>query len=130
MTRPPSGGAGTHYGLLYQILSSLHRALTISTAGRKDSIVLTVEPTAGGDLTEECTRRRDVYQFKARSSRAAWSLNSVIDDVLPDLYRSVRDGSTTATTYWLVTEGRRGRWDSAWQFFQRLRGMSRESFIE
>ena len=90
-----------HYGLLYQVFSSLGRALTVSvqeTRRTAQSIVLIVEPS-GGDLVEAGPKQRDVYQYKARSSGQPWSLNDVVDKVLPDLYRAVPHVPDLLTRY-------------------------------
>ncbi len=109
------------YGLVYQVLSCIDRALVVSTENRGrnlKSVTLTVEPQ-GGDLVEADARERHVYQFKARGDRRAWSLNQLIDEVLPDLYRaSADDGS--GGSYSLVTEGREGALAQALSFFARL----------
>src|SRR5437763_6157658 len=102
MTSTRSGGAGTNYGLLYQVLSSLHRALAISTSS--EMITLTVEPP-GGDLVETTSRTRHVFQYKAKATRGALSLNFIADHVFPDLYRAVPERDDGQSRYWLVTEG-------------------------
>jgi hypothetical protein len=122
---PRSGGPGMQYGLLYQVFSSLDRALTVSVQDPRQalkSVVLIVEPP-GGDLIEIGPKQRDVYQYKARSSRRPWSLNEVIDKVLPDLCRAASVSTDIETRYWLVTEGGSGTWDEARSFFRRLSGI-------
>lgn len=111
-----------HYGLLYQVFSSLGRALTVSVQEDRrtaQSIVLVVEPS-GGDLVETGLKQRDVYQYKARSSRRPWSLKDLIDKVLPDLYRAVPPVPDLPTRYWLVTEGGAGEWQEARALFAKL----------
>jgi hypothetical protein len=117
MTSTRSGGAGTNYGLLYQVLSSLHRALAISTSS--EMITLTVEPP-GGDLVETTSRTRHVFQYKAKATRGALSLNFIADHVFPDLYRAVPERDDGQSRYWLVTEGHSGRWSKAEALFQKL----------
>ncbi len=120
------------YGLLYQIFSSLDRALAVSVQDPRQglkSIVLIVEPP-GGDLIEIGPKQRDVYQYKARSSRRPWSLNEVIDKVLPDLSRAVPGTADIETRYWLVTEGGRGTWDTARTFFRQLSLISPAVLLE
>jgi energy-coupling factor transporter ATP-binding protein EcfA2 len=134
MNPPRSGGPGMHYGLLFQIFSSLDRALTVSVQDSRQelgSIVLVVEPH-GGDLIEIGPKQRDVYQYKARSNRRAWSLNEVIDKVLPDLFQAVPEATETGieTRYWLVTEGGQGTWDVARAFFKRLSATSPSCLLE
>ena len=122
-----------HYGLLYQVFSSLGRALTVSVQENRraaESIVLIVEPS-GGDLIETGPKQRDVYQYKARSDRRPWSLNDLIDKVLPDLYRAAPDASSTVPTrYWLVTEGGAGDWDEARALFAKLATIAPEELPE
>lgn len=111
-----------HYGLLYQVFSSLGRALTVSVQEDRraaQSIVLIVEPS-GGDLVETGPKQRDVYQYKARSSRQPWSLKDLIDKVLPDLYRAVPLAADLSTRYWLITEGGAGEWQEARALFAKL----------
>jgi hypothetical protein len=117
-----------HYGLLYQVFSSLGRALTISVQKNRreaQSIVLVVEPP-GGDLVETGPKQCDVYQYKARSSGQSWSLNDIIDKVLPDLYRVVPLIGTIPTHYWLVSEGGAGEWEEARALFQKVASIAPE----
>jgi hypothetical protein len=117
-----------HYGLLYQVFSSLGRALTVSVLEDRraaQSIVLIVEPS-GGDLVETRPKQREVYQYKARSSRQPWSLKDLIDKVLPDLYRAVPPVADLPTRYWLVTEGGAGEWQEARALFAKLAAIAPE----
>lgn len=117
-----------HYGLLYQVFSSLGRALTISVQKNRravQSIVLVVEPS-GGDLAELGRKQRDVYQYKARSRGQSWSFKDIIDKVLPDLYRAVPLAVGVPTRYWLVTEGSAGDWSDTRTLFAKLAGIAPE----
>lgn len=125
MTQP--GGSATLYGVLYQLLGTAHWAAKIQLviAGRHDTwddARLTIEPTGGGgDTRVESAQRRIVEQWKAKSDAGSWSLARVIAGVLPDLYRAVDLSSKTPPTeYRFVTEGHRGQWALAEQFFEEL----------
>lgn len=119
------------YGVLYQILGTVHWAAEIrlraaSTGSDLGDAQLHIEPLGGGgDLRIEGGPCRIVEQWKARSDGGTWSLAELIDEVLPDLYRAV-DASAldSSAIYRFVTEGRRGRWGDAQEFFESLRGRS------
>lgn len=124
---PKFGGSATIYGILYQILGTAHWAAKIRVKTRIDGddwidARIIVEPRGGGDVRIETPRRRVIEQWKSKSGGGAWSLRSLIDDVLPDLYRAVdvAPGKPDAE-YRFVTEGHRGRWSVAERFFAELR---------
>ena len=126
MTQP--GGSATMYGVLYQLLGTARWAgkihLSTSTEGGEwTEARLVIEPFGGGGDTQiESTERRIVEQWKAKSDGGAWSLRNVITDVLPDLYRAVDlVAERPETEFRFVTEGHRGRWATAEQFFADLR---------
>ena len=85
---------------------------------------LVIEPSGGGgDIHVESPRRRIVQQWKSKSDAGAWSLRKIIADVLPDLYRAVDLASAEQETeFHFVTEGHRGKWAAAEQFFATLGG--------
>jgi hypothetical protein len=120
-----AGGAATHYGILYQVMNSADVALSIETTGDAtdpDAVTLLVEPRGGGgDMVARATHGRTVYQFKARSDHGTWSLNEIIDEVLPDLFKAVPpnpDGDLSE--YVFVTEGRDGDISHAKELFREL----------
>lgn len=121
------GGSATINGVLYQLLGSLDHAMTglrcADASVANPDITLILEPAGGGgDLQLQAPARLTVEQWKARGSRGAWSLQSVIDDVLPDLFLAVRpDYFTREVEFIFKTEGRRGKWSEAETFFQDLR---------
>jgi hypothetical protein len=119
-----SGGAGTHYGILYQTLSTIDAAFTIDSRGDEldpETVTLIVEPRGGGgDVVASNARRRPVLQFKARGDHGTWSLNEIIDDALSDLYRAVPPEPDSCSEYLLVTEGREGDIEEARAFFREL----------
>lgn len=123
-----SGGSATMNGVLYQLLGTAHWAgqirLIASTTGDgewTDAQIL-IEPLGGGgDTRIESPRRRIVEQWKSKSDGGAWSLRKIISDVLPDLYRAVDlTKATPETEFRFVTEGHRGHWEAAEQFFAEL----------
>ncbi len=122
------GGASTIYGVLYQILVTLDRALTLSvnfgpvSDGEPDGACLRIEPEGGGgDLQIVFPSERVVEQCKAKSDQGTWSLQVVIDEILPDLYLAVDATKPDENiTFRVVTEGRLGDWLAAYEFFRRL----------
>ncbi len=123
---PPAGGPSTVWGILYQMLWSLLRALRLEVSGVEEDgyghirqAVLRLEPRSGGDL-EELGPTRRVIQLKTRSGGRTWSLRDVIVDVLPDLYKAV-DLDVHNTAYEFVTDAEMGRWGDVYAFFRSLR---------
>ncbi len=86
-------------------------------------ITLVLEPTGGGgDIQLQAPAKLTVEQWKAKGDQGTWSLQSVIDDVLSDLFLAVRpEHFTREVEFIFKTEGRRGRWSEAETFFQGLR---------
>lgn len=123
---PPPGGSSTINGVLYQILGSLEWAtrftLTPKNQNPMEAITLVIEPSGGGGDTQvHFPKRRVVEQWKSKSDRGSWSLNDVIKDVLPDLYRAIDEKRLTEEVeYRFVTEGHKGRWKAAEEFFRSL----------
>ncbi len=126
---PNAGGSATMYGVLYQILGTVHWSAKIrmrvnSRGSDLRDVGLHIEPLGGGgDLRIETESCGIVEQWKARSDGGTWSLAELIDEVLPDLFRAV-DASAldSPAIYRFVSEGRRGRWGDAQKFFESLRG--------
>jgi hypothetical protein len=81
-----------------------------------------VEPLGGGgDLRIYFPRKQQVEQWKARGDHGPWSLRQVITSVIPDLYLAVReDRLDDQSEYRFVTEGKRGSWSGAQEFFRGL----------
>jgi hypothetical protein len=126
MILPPAGGPATIYGVLYQMLWSLLRALKMNvrechrspTDNKIDSAILVLEPRGGGgDVQERSGRRRIVEQLKAKAAGGTWSLREVVEEVLPDLYLA-RATAIPETEYRFVTEGRMGGWSDVYKLFQ------------
>jgi len=118
MSQP--GGSATIYGVLYQILGSIHWASSFRLTARRagDELIeaqLILEPAGGGgDIRVQSSAKRLVEQWKARSDRGAWSLQKIIQDVIPDLYCAVEENKLDEySEYRCVTEGHRSRWEEA-----------------
>lgn len=124
----PAGGPATVNGVLYQLLWSLLQAsrarvaskLTMS-GNQAQGVTLILEPIGGGgDLVIRSGSRRIVQQLKARANGGPWSLQEVVQNVIPDLYlAAVND--TTSVDFEFVTEGRMGDWNDVYVLFQSLR---------
>jgi hypothetical protein len=130
LSSPPRGGPATVNGIVYQMLWSLMRALSMHVRecdrspgdNSVERAVLILEPRGGGgDVQQRAGRRRVVEQLKAKSDGGTWSLTDVVKEVLPDLYLA-RDPAFPETEYRFVTEGRMGRWGEVYRFFQGLKG--------
>jgi hypothetical protein len=124
----PAGGPATINGVLFQLLWSLLRAARLSLSecdrdeetGQLRSAILVLEPLGGGgDLQEIGQGGRIVEQVKARTGGSTWSLREVVEGVLPDLYCAVGPGEPPSN-YRFVTEGRMGRWEAVYSFFNSL----------
>ena len=127
VTMAQAGGSATINGILYQILGTLNWAANIhlKTQLAVDDIeeaILVIEPSkGGGDLRIEEKSKRTVEQWKARSSHGAWSINAVISEVIPDLYKAVDENALDdQTEYCFVSEGHQGKWNVARDFFSSL----------
>jgi hypothetical protein len=123
----PPGGPSTINGILYQMLWCLLRAVELyveqpivtDIAHGPTAVVLRLEPRDGGNVQELGNKTRRVIQLKTRSNHRTWSLHETIKTVLPDLYRAI-DSPEDDTCYDFVTEGRMGRWQEVYSFFQSL----------
>lgn len=124
MPKPVSpGGSATLYGVLYQLLGSLHQTTWLQMQGDPVRAArLEVEPPGGGgDLRVEGPGYRRVEQWKARTSGRSWGLQDVLDQVIPDLYRDpALDLPADQTCYVFATEGHLG--EKARAFFERFHG--------
>lgn len=115
------GGSANISGVVYQTLWCLLRALQIRVRAPIDlntgtEALLVLEPKGGGgDLRVGA----DVEQLKAKSDAGTWSLQTVITDVLPDLFMAVGDDASLKR-FRFVTEGTKGDWDEVYRFFRRL----------
>jgi hypothetical protein len=87
------GGSANINGILYQILGTLDKAVSVgitAAATISDDIVearLIVAPAGGGgDLQIDWPASRVVQQWKAKAKGGTWSLKKIVEEVLPDLY--------------------------------------------
>lgn len=123
---PQPGGPATLYGVLYQILGSVDWAARIILSGevvdrQLFAATLILEPKTGGDLQVDTRRGRVIEQWKSKGGGGTWSLKSVIEEVLPDLYRAVGDTRDPSDEFRFVTEGRPGRnWKETADLFSSL----------
>jgi len=118
-----AGGPATFYGLEYQLLWSLFHATQWKVIlGSDHGITAILEPESGIDFEYRFGQERRVEQIKARSTGKAWSFAALLDEVLPSLYRCVEVEIPTA--YVFVTETSIGKWQEAYQFFERLKDRS------
>jgi hypothetical protein len=120
-----SGGAATINGVLYQLLGTIHRAASLrvgmssTPSGDVNGAMLVIEPLGGGgDLQIHFPSHTVIEQWKAKGD-GTWSLNDIVEHVLPDLYLAVRLEDEGAV-YRFVTEGRQGDWVESQAFFQSL----------
>ncbi len=89
--------------------------------GQLFAATLVLEPKSGGDLQVHSGRGRIIEQWKAKGGGGTWSLKSVVEEVLPDLYRAVGDSRDPSDEFRFVTEGRPGRhWKEATKLFASL----------
>jgi HEAT repeat protein len=125
-----AGGSSTINGILYQILACLDWAVSLSINATLDKddfseAYLIIEPAGGGgDIRIETQSKRIVEQWKAKSNYGTWSLNQIIEEVIPDLYLAVSCQSAVNSEYYFVTEGRKGTWKEAFIFFKSLTARS------
>jgi hypothetical protein len=122
------GGSATINGILYQILGTLEWAarihLAIKPAGKELlEAQLIIEPEGGGgDARLQSSGQRVVGQWKTRKGHRTWSLQEIIEEVIPDLYLAVRDARLEdKTEYRFITSGRQGKLGAALDFFDELK---------
>lgn len=125
-----AGGPATIRGILYQLLGTLDRALelriqgVVGPAGKLLDARLIIEPKGGGDLRTE-TDEVVVEQWKSRRGGGTWSLNELVNEVLPDLTRAAIDvGDGRPTRFRFMTEGRRGEWKGFDAFLMRVQSVA------
>ncbi len=127
MAARPAGGPANINGVLYQMLWSLLRTAKLYISGcvadesrAIQKAILKLEPIGGGgDQQELAEGKIVVQQLKAKYDEGTWSLRSIVEGVLPDLYKAV-DPSAAAVEYQFVTEGNMGQWNEAYTFFSSL----------
>lgn len=122
----PKGGSATLYGILYQLLGSLHHTVQLLGIRQRkidetvvEARIIVEPPEGGGDIRIELPGGRVVEQWKARTSGRPWGLQEILDGVIPDLYLDpALDLADDHTNYFFTTEGHIG--PKAQAFFQRL----------
>ncbi|HEY3965547.1 MAG TPA: hypothetical protein VGM05_13405 [Planctomycetaceae bacterium] len=122
------GGASTVGGIVYQMLWCLLRTLqvrvgTIQYVNYDPSSVsasLILEPAGGGGDARVIGDEVLIEQLKAKSDGGTWSLQSIVADILPDLFLASTSYRDRRVRYRFVTEGRMGDWQEVYGFFQRL----------
>jgi len=107
-----TGGQWNFAGVLYQLLVTLRAGLTavveeISTGAEVATVRLVVEPDQGGDVQTLTVARRRVDQIKIRRGQTPWTTRSLIEDVLPDLFKAARD-AREPSLYRFVTDNLTG----------------------
>ncbi len=119
------GGSAALNGFLYQIFANLHYISEIQLSATLDgeniqSARLILEPQGGGgDARYEGKNVRIVDQYKTRTGDRTWSLNDLIQEVLPDLFLAVDANRLhEPCRYRFVTDGRRGRLNHFERFLQ------------
>src|SRR5580700_7573738 len=120
------GGAGMIHGVVYQLLWSLLRAAKMyvdtdlsDDLSRATQTTIILEPAGGGgDLREINASGRIIQQIK--SGNHSWSLTTIVNDVLPDLYKAVDPGQQN-DTFQFITDGWAGDWQNVSAFFTSLR---------
>jgi hypothetical protein len=131
---PQAGGSATIYGVLYQLLGTVHWASKIQYFAERQGedltdVRLTIEPSdGGGDVRIVSSECRIVEQWKAKSGSGTWSVRQLVEEVFPDLYRAVETGALDRRcTYRFVTEGRRGKWMDLNAFLKECRDLGGSS---
>ena len=90
-----------------------------AAAAGSGEALLVLEPAGGGGDLRVTTDVTEVEQLKAKSDGGTWSLQTIIREVLPDLFLAVEDRGS-ARRFRFITEGRMGRWADGTAFFRRL----------
>jgi hypothetical protein len=126
-----SGGPSNLGGTVYQILWCLLRAVKIHVGELQiehsqptespTPPILVLEPLGGGGDLQVIGQEFEVEQIKAKASEGAWSLQSIIAEVLPDLFLAESNPPGRPCIYRFVTEGRLGHWREVLGFFETLR---------
>jgi len=113
--------------MLWCLLRSLQLRIgrPISASGGTSGL-LVLEPKNGGGDVRVISEVTEIDQLKSKSDLGTWSLQSVISNVLPDLFLAVDDDVVGSTRFRLITEGRIGDWEEVYSFFK---SFSTRSFL-
>ena len=117
------GGSGTINGVLFQLLGALEwGTATLRHVPVTDDFTLILEPAGGGgDVRIDLGSKLRVEQWKAKTGQGTWSLRTIINSVLPDLFLAVNPKDFESTVEFVFkTEGREGELDEAKTFFASL----------
>lgn len=130
-----AGGPAAINGFLFQILNHLAWFADIRIGGmiagrsvETDAYVV-LEPPDGGDARYEGAGSYIVEQYKARPN-GTWSINGIIDGVLPDLRKAVREPTGQKGNFFFVTDGREGRLNVFNLFLAALRSCATPADID
>lgn len=129
------GGPAAINGFLFQILNHLawftdiRIGGTIAGHGIEADAYVVLEPRDGGDARYEGANSYVVEQYKTRPD-GTWSVNTIIDDVLPDLRKAVREPPGQKGAYLFVTDGRGGRLKTFDSFLTSLRSCASPADID
>ena len=130
-----AGGPAAINGFLYQILKHLHWLASariegqVSGAGVTGDARIILEPRDGGDARLQGQSVYLVEQYKTRPD-GTWSVQSIIDDVLPDLRLAVPEPLPSEAEYRFVTNGRGGRLDSFRKFLEAVQKVDRPEDLD
>lgn len=130
-----TGGPAAINGFLYQILSHLGWLAEIRIKRRisgtdvPEDMCLVLEPKDGGDARCEAAGIYLVEQYKVRPD-STWSVQTIIDDVLPDLRSAVPETPVSNAKYRFVTDGRAGRLDNFRAFLKAVHSVSDPSMLD
>lgn len=130
-----AGGPAAINGFLYQLLKHLHWLASariegqVSGAGVTGDARIILEPKDGGDARLQGQSVYLVEQYKTRPNDT-WSVQSIIDDVLPDLRLAVPEPPPSEAEYRFVTDGRDGRLDSFKKFLEAVQDADRPENLD
>jgi hypothetical protein len=130
-----AGGPAAINGFLYQILNHLAWLADIRIVGQvagqriQGDAYIVLEPSDGGDARCEGSNTYVVEQYKVRPG-GTWSVNSIIDGVLPDLRKAVPEPISSNGAYCFVTDGRGGRLDTFNSFLTSLKACKNPTEID
>lgn len=105
-----TGGQLCVRGILHQMLRGLAHGMSlvikpgIFDGSALNSVMLILEPAAGGDHQAVVGNRRIVEQVKIRSNGKPWTAGDIAEEVLPDLLLAV-DPDAPETLFRFTTDG-------------------------
>lgn len=125
----PTGGQWNFAGVLFQLLITLRTGLNavveeVSIGEEVAGVRIVVEPDFGGDAQTATGAIRLVDQIKIRRGLSPWTTRSIVEAVLPDLFKA-QDGKETRSRYRFVTDNLAGT-DAFAGFLRSCRALSSE----